>query len=189
LADVNGLQLLPETRKKLKIAIPGQNRLLVLSLIFLALILALYGGLLVYKNKLSGELNRVEEQLVAVEKSRSKSDEEKLLRLKDQLSLVKPLIDSHISWSDGLARIQNLVNPQVQFESLNVNTTRGEYSFRAFGANYAAVAKQIAAFYTDEAIKDVSLGKVLGLPTGRVDFSIQLSLDVGKLLKKNSPEK
>ncbi len=188
MADNGGLQLLPEIRRKIDIRTPGQNKLLFFSLGFLVLLFALYGGLLIYKNSLSNDLAGVEQQLAALEQSRNKSEEMELLRLKDQLGIIKPLIESHIIWSEGLTRIQNLVNPQVQFDSLNANVSKGEYSFKALAASYAAIAKQIAAFYGDEAITDVNLGKIANLPTGRVEFSMQLNLDINKFLKKNLPK-
>lgn len=185
MADNGGLQFLTETKKKIEVSVPGQNRLLVFSLIFLALIMAVYGGLVYYKGLLATELDQVNQQLVEIEKARSKKDEDSLLKLKDDLALVKPLIENHISWSEAFAKIQNLIIPQVQFDSLGVKLDKKEFTFKAFAPSFTVVAKQLAAFYADSAIRDVSVGKISSLPNAKVDFSAQLVLDLDKIIKKN----
>ena len=184
-----GLQLLPETRKKIEVKIPGQNRLTTFSFIFLALILALYGGLMLYQGMLSSDLDEIERQLVDIEKGRDKKEEKKMLDLHNTLSIIRPLLESHVVWSEGLTRIQNLVNPQVQFDSLSAKIDREEYIFKAYAPNYAVIAKQIAAFYTDPAIVDVNLGKVTSLPAGKLEFNMLLNLDIDQFLRKNLPKK
>ncbi len=184
-----GLQLLPETRKKIEVKIPGQNRLTTFSFIFLALILALYGGLMLYQGMLSSDLDEIERQLVDIEKGRDKKEEKKMLDLHNTLSIIRPLLESHVVWSEGLTRIQNLVNPQVQFDSLSAKIDREEYIFKAYAPNYAVIAKQIAAFYTDPAIVDINLGKVTSLPAGKLEFNMLLNLDIDQFLRKNLPKK
>lgn len=188
MADNGGLQFLTETRKKIEVSVPGQNRLLVFSLIFLAVILAIYGGLVYYKGSLTAKLDQTNQRLVEIEKARNKKNEESLLKLKSDLALVKPLIENHISWSEAFARIQNLVIPQVQFDSLYVKLDKKEFSFKAFAPSFTVVAKQLAVFYADNAIRDVSVGKVSSLSNAKVEFSAQLVLDLDKIIKKNSPQ-
>lgn len=182
--DVGGLQLLPETRKKIEVRMPGQNRPLVFGLIFVFLVAGLYLGLMFYKNSLLSSITQVDAELAALEKSRDKKLEQKLLGLKNQLSVIAPLISSHLFWSQGLTKVQSLVQPQVQFKSINVDTSAAKIVFQATAASYTTIAKQIAAFYTDDSITDIVLNKATSLPTGNIDFTMQLIFDPNKFLMK-----
>lgn len=183
------IQLLPQTRKKVEIKIPGQNKLLFFALGFLVLLGGFYSGLAYYKNLLDEKLSLAEQGLVDLEKSRNKENEDKILALQDRLRIIRPMISSHIFWSAGLAKLQNLTSPQVQIDSLSVNLDKKEFNFKAFTPNYTTLAKQISAFYADDLITDVTLGKVISLPTGKLEFNMQINFDVNKLLKKNLPKR
>lgn len=183
--DIGGLQLLPETRKKIEVRVPGQNRPVVLSSIFVLVILGLYLGLMFYNNSILSSVTQADEQLAALERSRDKKLEQKLLGLKSQLSVISPLISSHLFWSQGLSKVQNLVQPQVQFKSFNADGPAVKIVFQATAASYTVIAKQIAAFYTDDSITDIVLNKATSLPTGNVDFTMQLLFDPAKFLIKS----
>ncbi len=183
--NVGGLQLLPETRKKIEVHVPGQNRLVVLSLVFVLLIAGLYLGLMFYNNSILSSIAQTDEQLAALENSRDKKLEQKLLDLRGQLAVVGPLISSHSFWSQGFTKIQNLVQPQVQFKSISADGTAAKIIFQATAANYTTIAKQIAAFYADDSIADIILNKASSLPTGRVDFTMQLIFNPNKFLMKS----
>jgi len=183
-ADIGGLQLLPETRKKIDYRKPGQNRLLFLAFIFVGLILAIYGGLYFYKGTQKTKLDDIDNQLVANEKARSKTDEEKLLALKNSIAAIGPVLSGHVKWSEALTHIQGLVNPKVKFDTLSVNLSKKEYSFKGYAANYATIAKQIAAFYADSAITDLSVGKITSQPDGSAEFTMVLVLDLEKAFNK-----
>jgi len=182
--NIGGLQLLPETRKKIEVRVPGQNKPVVLSLVFAVAVLGLYFGLMFYNNSILSSVSRADEQLAALEKSRDRKLEQKLLGLKDQLSVVGPLISSHLFWSQGFSKIQSLVQPQVQFKSLNADGPAAKIIFQATAASYTTIAKQIAAFYTDDSITDIILNKASLLPGGRIDFTMQLMFDPAKFLMK-----
>lgn len=163
---------------------PGQNRPLVLGMVFVLLIAGLYFGLMFYKNSVLSSISRIDEQLMALEKSRDKKLEQKLLDLNQQLAVVGPLLSSHIFWSQALTKIQNLTQPQVQAQTLNADSVGKKITLKAVAANYTTIAKQIAAFYTDEAITDIVLNKAQNLTTGRIEFTMQLIFDPNKFLMK-----
>ncbi|MEK7506909.1 MAG: hypothetical protein AAB566_02560 [Patescibacteria group bacterium] len=179
------LQLLPETKKKIEFSAPGQSQLLVFAAVFFGLLLAGYGGLIYYNTVVLGKIDGVNAALDQVEKSRNRKDEDKLLKLKNDLAIVQPLLENHVYWSAAFERVQKLVQPAVQFNSLTVKLDRNEYAFKAVTGSYVTIAKQIAAFYTDDTITDVAVGKITSLPNGRIEFDVQLILDTEKVLKKN----
>ena len=165
--DIGGLQLLPETRKKIEVRVPGQNRPLVFSAVFALLILGLYFGLMFYKNSVLSSISQIDEQLTTLENSRDKKLEQKLLDLSQQLGVINPLLNSHVFWSQALTKIQNLTQPQVQIQTLGADGLSKKLTIKAVAANYTTIAKQIAAFYTDESITDIILNKAQGLKIGR----------------------
>jgi len=182
MADIGGLQLLPETRKKIEVYVPGQNRLLKIGFLVVIIVAILYGGLFYYRSRIQGQVSDLDNQLTALENSRDKTAEKDLLAYRQYLGLAKPLLQSHIAWSVGMDRFQKLIQPQIQFESLAVNSSKGEYSFQAKAANYMTIARQIAAFYSDPNIQDVALGRVTGLSDGKASFSIKVIFDMQKIL-------
>ncbi len=181
--DIGGLQLLPETRKKIEISLPGQNRLLIWGLIVLALVIGLYFGLMVYRQFLFSEALAVNTKLSDLEKSRDKQAETRLLNLKNQLAVVSPLLSSHFLWSDALTKVQSLVEPQVQFKNINADAIGQKIIISAFAANYTTIAKQIASFYSIDSVTDIILNNVQSRSTG-VDFTMQLFFNDSQLLTK-----
>lgn len=187
MADIGGLQLLPETRKKIELKVPGQTRPLVLGMVFLIIVLAAYFGLLTYKNSVLSSVANVDGQLADLERSRDKKLESDLLATQQQLSVVNPLLASHLIWSDAFGKIQKITQPQVQFQSIDADFNSRKIIFKALTANYTTLAKQVAAFYSDDSISDLTLSKVTSLPTGRIEFSMQLNFDVKKFLLAPPP--
>jgi len=184
--DIGGLQLLPETRKRIEIRVPGENRFLVLGFVFVLIVVGLYFGLVFYQNSISSSAVGLDNQLAAIEKSRDKTQEVKLLDLSQQLSIVGPLLSGHFVWSDAFTKIQNLSLPQIQYQSINTNVSSKRFLFEALAPSYTSIAKQIAAFYSDDSITDITLNKISPLPTGKLRFSLQLFFDPNKFLLQSS---
>lgn len=184
MADAGGLQLLPNTRKKISYNVPGQNRLLLLSLVFAIFMVGGYFGLQYYKDTIDGKLNDINSKLVKNEEARNKNDEEMLLRLKNSLAVIEPLLKGHILWSEALSHIQSRIHPQVQLESISANSNKNVFIFKAYASGYSAVAKQIAVFYADSAIIDITIGKISSQTDGKIEFVVQLLFDPVKLIRK-----
>lgn len=181
--DQNGLQLLPESRKKIEIKVSGENRFIYVGITVLALILVLTGGLYSYKNTLEAKKIELDSEIVNLEKERDKKTESNLLTLNKQLSLISKLLDSHVLWSKALAKIEGLLQPQVQVVSFSATVSDNRFEFKAKALSYTVVARQIAAFVSDDSIKDISLGNIHVLTDGKLEFSIRLDFDKIKFLK------
>ena len=182
--DQNGLQLLPETRRKIEIKIPGENRLIYIGIAFLVLMLALIGGLYYYRSILEDRKTGLDVRIVGLEKDRDKKVETNLLTLSKQLSLISTLLDSHIVWSKALGKIEGLLQPQVQFLSFSAAVSDNRFEFKALATNYTVIARQIAAFVSDDSIKDIELTNVHVLTNGKLEFSIKLEFDKTKFLRE-----
>ena len=183
MADQNGLQLLPETRRKIEVKVPGENRLIHIGTAVLVLTFVLIGVLYFYKSGLENTKTGLDAEIINLEKDRDKKVEANLLTLSKQLSLISTLLDSHVVWSKALSKIEGLLQPQVQFLSFSAAISDNRFEFKALANNYTVVARQIAAFVSDDSIKDISLTNVHVLTTGKLEFSLKLEFDKNKFLK------
>jgi len=180
--DIGGLQLLPETRKRIEVNVPGQNKFLIFSFVFILVVLSIYVVIRFYQNSLEQASASIDGQLATIERSRDKASEDKLINLSKQLATINPLLAGHLIWSDAFTKVQSLTLPQIQYETLDTNFDSKKFLFKALAASYTTVAKQIAAFYSSDAFTDVALDKVSSQPSGRVEFTLELSFDPSKFL-------
>ena len=183
MADKGGLQLLPETRKKIDIKVPGQNRLIYIGVVLIAIVLIAYGGLAWYSSSLSGKISDADAQLVALEKQRDKKGEQKLLTLSKQVGITNQIVNNHIYWSAGLTHIEMALQNKIQFKSFAGVLGEDSFHIRALSDNYTTIAKQLAAFVADDSITDVTLDGVSTLTNGQLDFNTKVSFDPAKFLK------
>lgn len=182
MADKGGLQLLPETRKKIEVKVPGENRLIIIGAILCIAVLILYGSLLWYGSNLSDQVSADDAQLTALDQARNKPAEQALLTLSKQLAVTAQIVKSHIYWSTGFSKIEAALQQNVQFESFSGIVGDSSVRFRATSDNYSTIAKQLAAFVADGAIKDITLDGVSVLTNGKLDFNAKITFDPAKFL-------
>lgn len=186
MADQGGLQLLPETRKKIEIRIPGENRMLATGSITLLIIAALAGGIYLYKNSLENKLASLDERIATLEQQRDKQAEKNILVFNKQVSMLSNLLSEHAYWTTAFSKIEGLTQSQVQFENITTSLADNKIDFKAVATNYTTIARQIAAFLSDESVRDVTLSKVNTLTNGRLEFTMQIIFDRSKFLKSKS---
>ncbi len=181
--DQNGLQLLPDTRRRIEIKVPGENRFIYIGITVLILVLVLVGGLYFYRDTLENKKSELDAGIVNLEKERDKKVESNLLTLNKQLSLISKLLDSHVLWSKAFAKVEGLLQPQIQFFSFSAAVSDNRFEFKAKALNYTVVARQLAAFVSDDSIKDINLTNVHVLTDGKLEFSVRLDFDKTKFLR------
>ena len=181
--EKGGLQLLPETRKRTEIKIPGENRMLYIGSVFVAIVLVTYGAFSFQTTNLEKKIAASDEQLMELEGQRNKQEEKALLTISKQLNTTAQIVKSHVFWSTGLEKMEAAVLPNVQFRSFSALIGDDSIRMRVVADNYVTVAKQLAAFVSDDSIKDVSLEGVNVLTTGKLDFSAKIVFDKSKFLK------
>ncbi len=183
-APEGGIQLLPQTRKKIDIVIPGQTRNLVLSMLALLVIAGGYFALLNYRNNLFARVADINTKLKQIDDSRDLIKEKELLMVGKQLVSVNSIIQAHITWSQAFEKLHKLIIPQVKLKSISVSVDRKKFSFGGSADNYTSVARQVSAFYTDSAIIDIEVGQVSVQTNGRVDFSMDVAFQTDQYLHK-----
>ncbi len=183
MADKGGLQLLPETRKRIDVNVPGENRTVYIGVALIVLVLAVYGGLWWYSQNLNTKIAEADNQLLALEKGRDKKAEQSLITLSKQIGITNQLIKSHTYWSAGFSRIESALQTNVQFRSFSAVLGEEAIHMRALSNNYVTLAKQLAAFVSDNSVRDITLDGVSTLTNGKLDFSAKILFDKSKFLK------
>ncbi len=185
MADKGGLQLLPETRKRIEVKVPGENRMVYIGSALLVLVLLAYAGLYMYRSSLQVSISDADNQLAALEKQRNKKSEAALLTVSKQVATTSQILRNHTDWSIGLSKIEAATKSNVQFKSFSGIVSDGSFHIHAWTDNYATIAQQIAAYVADDAVKDISLDSVTSLTSGKLDFSAKITFDPAKFVKNS----
>ena len=179
------LQLLPGTKKRLGVKVPGENRFLYVGSAILGAVLVATLVLTRYRTSLENQIAKLNGQLIAIEQSRDKNKEADLLTTKNQVLLATQIVDNHVYWSKSLSIVTGLMQSQVRFKSIYFSLTpKSQVSIEAVAINFTVVARQIAAFYMGEGITSVTLGKISASPNGYIEFGLTLDFDKAPFINK-----
>ncbi|MBI4158614.1 MAG: hypothetical protein HY505_03305 [Candidatus Yanofskybacteria bacterium] len=182
--DQGGLQLLPETRRKIEIITPGENRLITIGGIIFTIVAVLAGGMYFYQNNLDNKLTSLDTEIISLEQQRNKQAEQNILIFNKQISMLSDLLNKHAYWTTAFSKIEGLTQSQVQFDSMTATLANNKIDLKAIAANYTTIARQIAAFLSDESVTDINLNRVNTLTNGRLEFTMQIIFDRSKFLTK-----
>lgn len=176
------ISLLPESRRRLEISVPGENRPLYYGGAVLLLVLLIFAGLKLYTASLASQLSETDAEINTIEGQRDKKFEKEALLLNKQFSLVGNFLQNHLIWSNALINIQNLTPPQIQLKTVlgDVNESKMEIIGRA--SSFTTIAKQIAALLSNEAVTDVALDKISNFSDGFLEYSMRVVFDKNKFL-------
>ena len=178
------LQLLPGTKKRLGIKVPGENRFLYIGSAILGAILVSMFALGRYQASLENQVKNVNEQLSALEQKRDKKGEQDLKLFKDRVAITSDLLDQHIYWTQAFSTMVGLLQSNVRFKNFSADTSTGKMSINIQAASYTALARQVASFLTEESISDLSLGKISAETAGYLETGIEIKFNKQKLLQK-----
>lgn len=171
---------MPEKTKRIEI---GPRKNLGGGLLFLLLVLVLYGGLFFYNQTLKTRIQKLDDAFAAFNQSRDKNQEKRIEDVQSKLNQAQVLLDSHSFWSKGLEKVQKLTLSSVKFESLVASLPELKFEFRGSAPNLTAIAKQGANFLADQSVKDVSINQIKILTTGETEFVMKLIFDRDRFLK------
>ncbi len=184
MADKGGLQLLPETRKRIEVRTPGENRLVTIGLVLVGVVALMYFGINSYVSSLNDQVTGIDVQIKGLEDQRDKKTEENLVALSKQSQLVSGIMSNHLFFTQAFSKLENILQSKIQLEGVQVSAVEQTISFKAHSTSYIAIAKQILAFYTDDGVKDVDVGKITGDNGGQLSFNVSLKLDTNKFFHK-----
>lgn len=158
-----------------------------LSILAVVIVIALYGGLYIYKNILLKNLNNLHISLKASQESFEKDTIEDLQLFDKRMSVSKQVISGHIILSPLFELLNGLTLPNVQFTKFEQTSSVDGRSFlismSGIARDYRSIALQAQVLNSDKGkyFKDVVFSN-LGLADekdkkGYVKFEISFSVD------------
>lgn len=174
------LELLPEKTKRIDLKPEKKSWVGVASL---GIVLVLFGGLLFYNKSLETKVTDLDVALTNFNKERDKEKETRIKEINVKLTQSQSLLDSHILWSKGFNKIQQLTLPTVKFIYLTASVPELKFDFRATAPSLTAIAKQGANFLSEGSIEDMSISQIKVLTTGQVEFAVKLIFNRDEFFK------
>lgn len=177
-----------DARKRIDVAVPGENRLIYWGVGGLVLVGAGFALLTGYAQRLETDLGDLDGRLAALNQERQQYVETAadMTAFSRQSLLAGTLLANHLFWSKAFEKIQALARPQLQLTAFSASAAKKEMTLAARAPNYTTIARQIAAFTADDAIKDLTLTGAKVSNLGGLEFGIQIQFDEAKLLKPSS---
>ena len=113
------LQLLPGTKKRLGIKIPGENRFLYIgSAILGATIVTVFWFNFNIKS-LENEIKSIDEQLFVLEQKRDKKTERNIQTIRQQISLTSEFINQHVYITKAFSKLESLMQENIQITNIS----------------------------------------------------------------------
>jgi len=199
MADIN---LIPKEYKKRRVAISAifsKAVGLVLGLLILSLLV--YGGLLIYKNKVQKQFDGINQEISRLDSMRNKEKEVSIYNASKKINLVEGLFKEHLYWSKIFTRLEGAVNPQVYFGNSKFSIVGGEVSVQLSGIaqTYTALAKQMVGLKMDPSdtltsssdplVLKVDLTKTNLNEKGGIEFEMSVLFDKNILINKTEQAK
>jgi len=182
MAEPGGLQLLPETRRRVEIKGRKKRGSIFLGIFLVILVTAGYIAADFYLTSLNNELADLDNQVLDIDKRRDKEMEREIATLNSQLSLIGSLLDNHVFWTGGFDILEDSTVPQLRFVSLNADVVKEEISAKVRTVNHSELAKQVAAYFAEDSIKGVDVSGISLLSSGQIEASLLIKFDKSKFL-------
>lgn len=179
----SGLQLLPGTKKRLGIKVPGENRFLYIGSAILGAILVTIFALNRQESSLMAQIASLNDQITSLEQSRNKNDESDLRLIKDRLAVTGNLIKEHTYWTQAFYWLGSSLQSGIQITAMSIGVD-SKLSLVGKADSYTTIARQISSFLTDSKVKDIDIGALSPSSDGTIEFSMELELNVKSIILK-----
>lgn len=181
--DGGGLQLLPGTKKRLGIKVPGENRFLYIGSAILGATLVLMFALDRYQTSLMNQVDKLNTEIQSLEDKRNKRDEADLRLAKDRLAVTADLIVNHAYMTQLFSWLEDILQSDIQITDFGYKSD-GKISIIGVASGYTVVARQIASFLADSKVLDIGVGELKSKSDGTVEFTLTLTLELDKIIKR-----
>ncbi len=182
MAEPGGLQLLPESRRRVEIKGKKKKGSIVLGVFLIVIVAGTYIAADFYLTSLNDKLAGLDSQVLGIEQRRDKEAERDIKILDSQLSLIGNLLNSHIFWTKGFDKIERLTIPRLKYLSLSADVRKSEITAKVQTSSYSEMAKQISAYFADEFINEVDASKISLLANGEVEANLLIKFDKNRFL-------
>lgn len=161
---------------KMGFFIPG---LVVLSLL-------VYGGLSLYNRSLVNQLEKIQSQIVEVEKQRDIDFEKKAISLEKTLNSLKIVLKNQLYWSNLFSKLGELTVPKVSFSNFAGRVEKDDsvgVNLSGNAAGYTYLAKQMVSFSQEKSVSNVETSGITLGTEGGIEFVLNINFLKDILLK------
>jgi hypothetical protein len=157
---------------------------IVLALLILSLLI--FGGLLLYKNKIKTELNDTMQKIAELDSKRNNDSELKIYYADQKLNLVSSLFKNHFYWSKLFTKIQDLTVSEIYFSEFKSAILEGKLEITLSGNadTYTLLARQMVVFKDDPTVEKIDLTKTALSEAGGVNFDFLIIFKNSILLEE-----
>jgi hypothetical protein len=145
--------------------------------LILFLIIATYGGELIYGEKLTKDISQLQNEYKSSYGNLSEGNFLIVADFQNRLNIAKAEIDEGKNIRENLAEIEKLITPGVYLSSYKYTKKDNTILLGCVGDNYNLAAKQILSFKKSTWFSDASGGETsLDSELGKVNFKVNLKL-------------
>lgn len=161
-----------------------------LVLFFVVLTGLVYGGTIIYNNKMKTNLEYVNQEIVNLTNKRIPDNEEKIIDLDAKIALLKEVFQNHTYWSEIFKKIEGLTMSDVYFSDAKFVLEKDGISFQlsALTDTYTSLAKQMLSLQKDPLAEKVEISGIALSEEGGIEFNLSAVFPL-KILMVNGENK
>ena len=143
----------------------------------LAVVGAVYGGLLYYKDGVEKKIAAVQQDVSAVDAkiAISEKDAKSATNLQTLMKGANDALKSHVHWTNVLDMIEQVAKPGVSFSSVTLSP--GSFATSITAPDYLTIAQQILVLRADPRVKDVPFSGASNGGKGGVTIALNVTYD------------
>ena len=130
-----------------------------------------------YRNKSEKDLRQIENLIAKKETPESKDLEQEVLKYKEKIDKVAPLLASHQKSSAFFSLLEKFSHPKVVFSSLSLNLKEGKAALAGTTESFQTLGQQLYVLKKEKSITNVNLSGISIGEEGNIKFNLDLSLD------------
>jgi hypothetical protein len=172
MAEINLVPIEYRERRERWKKVFSKTTFLILFLVILSLLL--YGGTIIYKKKLSTNLESIKQEISLLATKRMPDTEEAIIDLDAKISILKEAFQAHTYWSEVFKKIEALTMQDVYFSDAKFTLEEDKISFQssAFTDTYTSLAKQMLRFQEEPLTQKVEISGIALSEEGGIEFDL-----------------
>lgn len=149
-------------------------------LILFILSLLLYGGLLLYQNRVNKNIDTIKEEISILEQeinqTADKETKEGIIALDENLDILKLLFENHLYWSKLFSKIEKLTVPEAYFSEAKISFLEDKVNLIFSGnvLSYTILAKQMISFQEESSVENVKVSGISLSNEGGINFDLEI---------------
>ena len=155
----------------------GLGLLMVLAIIFVAVVLAVYGGVLGYKQTLQGGLDSASKQLGELQDKFQPDNIRKIAEVDRALSVARTLLSRHTYATNVFAFLQSNTLRDVRYKDFSFTASPSQITLATEVEGYVGLKRQIELLEESQLIRSAVFSSLNRSLTGTVSFSLVVTFE------------